>query len=247
MTDCFVNQNVTPHSATFDLTMPACTATATAATVAAAATTTTVALTCAQGGSCAIGDTGPGGGLVFYVQATGTFACGATLASQCKYLEAAPANWLTGTTGDPTRTWATNISSNQTTAVTGADGTLIGTGYQNSLDIVAQTGNVAATSAAVEARAYQGNSKTDWHLPSKDELNQMCKWQRGQAWVSDATICNNTGTLNSGTGASGFSTGDFWSSSEADAINAWGQNFGNGSQYSGTKDGPSYVRPVRAF
>ena len=64
MTDGFVNQNVTPHSATFDLTMPACSVTATAAT------TTTVALTCAQGGTCAIGDTGPGGGIVFYVSAT---------------------------------------------------------------------------------------------------------------------------------------------------------------------------------
>ena len=190
----------------------------------------------------------PAGRHLFYVQATGTFACGATLASQCKYLEAAPANWLTGTTGDPTRSWATNINSNQTTAVIGADGTLIGTGYQNSLDIVAQTGNVAATSAAVEARAYQGNSKTDWHLPSKDELNQMCKWQRGVAWTSDATVCTG-GTLNSATwGATGFSSGSYWSSSEWTAVvSAWRQSFDGGVQGSGLRYNPYSVRPVRAF
>ena len=237
MTDGFVNQNVTPHSATFDLTMPAC----------RDAATTVAALTCAQGGSCAIGDTGPGGGIVFYVSATNFTSTGSDCGTTCKYLEAAPKNWLIGTTGDPIRTWATDIYSNQTTAVTGADGTLIGTGYQNSLDIVAQAGNVAATSAAVEARAYQGNSKTDWHLPSKDELNQMCKWQRGQAWVSDATICNNTGTLNSGTGASGFSTGSYWSSSEYDANLAWTQTFFSGFQTDTSKTSTSYVRPVRAF
>lgn len=30
-------------------------------------TTTTVKVTCAQGGVCAVGDSGPGGGIVFYV------------------------------------------------------------------------------------------------------------------------------------------------------------------------------------
>ena len=182
---------------------------------------------------------------MFYVRAAG-FDCGVTLTSTCNYLEAAPANWLTGTTGDPTRSWATNINSNQTTAVTGADGTLIGTGYQNSLDIVAQTGNVAATSAAVEARAYQGNSKTDWHLPSKDELNQMCKWQGGLAWTSDATTCSST-TLNSGLGASGFANGTYWSSSENGTHFAFIRGFNNGADNFTWKYSTYYVRPVRAF
>ena len=192
--------------------------------------------------------------MVFYVQASGgTFSCGATLASICKYLEAAPANWLTGTTGDPTRTWATDTDpglgrGNQEALVSGADGTAIGTGYQNSLDIVAQTGNVAATSAAVEARAYQGNSKTDWHLPSIDELNQMCKWQRGVAWTSDATVCAG-GILNSGPGASGFSGLIYWVSSEYTANGAWNQNFNLGAPSNSTKYTTLQirVRPVRAF
>jgi hypothetical protein len=88
-------QNVTPHSQTFDLTMPACGDTVTnAATV----TSTTVALTCATGGTCAVGDTGPGGGKVFYVRASGgTFtSTGSDCNTTCKYLEAAPTDQSTG-------------------------------------------------------------------------------------------------------------------------------------------------------
>ena len=241
MTDGFVNQNVTPHSATFDLTMPACTAT----TTATAATTTTVALTCAEGGVCAVGDTGPGGGVVFYVQAAGgTFACGATLASTCKYLEAAP------TTGTNEWTDATYVWSGNTTVAIGAtaQGTAVGSGYKNTEAMVAQSdGGNTPSRAGTIARAYRGpNSKTDWYLPSKDELNQMCKWQRGVAWTSDATVCTG-GNLNTGRGASGFSAFYYWSSSEVDDDNAWFQYFNDGSQGDGSKNYPFYVRPVRAF
>ena len=187
------------------------------------------ALSCAAGGTCAVGDTGPGGGVVFYVQASGgTFACGATLASTCKYLEAAPANWLTGTTGDPVRTWATGTG-NQTTTVLGALETAIGSGYKNSLAIVAQTGNVAATSAAVEARVYQGNSKTDWYLPSKDETIEL--------YLNWASV-------------GGFSTGYYWSSSDSvheTLFIAWDLNGADGVPGKAGKDIEDFVRPVRAF
>ncbi|MEJ6628497.1 MAG: hypothetical protein QNL08_04910 [Ilumatobacteraceae bacterium] len=207
-------------------------------------TTTTVALTCAQGGTCAVGDTGPGGGLVFYVRASGTFACGATLASTCKYLEAAPTTGISAWT-DVSIAWATG--GNQSSPVSGADGTAIGTGYQNTSDIVAQSGNVAATSAAVKASEYRGpNSLSDWFLPSKDELNQMCKWARGQAWTSDATQCSSGGTINTAP-ATGFSTGTYWSSSEYDAYLAWHENFTTGTQANNAKDYLGYVRLVRAF
>jgi hypothetical protein len=213
------------------------------------------ALSCAAGGTCAVGDTGPGGGVVFYVSASNFTSTGSTCNTACKYLEAAPANWLAGTTGDPPRSWATDTDpgagkGNQEALVTGANETGIGTGYQNTLDIVAQTGNAAATSAAVEARAYRGNSKTDWHLPSKDELNQMCKWQRGVAWTSDATVCTG-GTLNSGLGASGFIAIGYWSSSQDGGDSAWRQRFQDGidagTQVTGTKRVAYYMRPVRAF
>ena len=240
MTDGFVNQNVTPHSATFDLTMPAC-----SATVAAAATTTTVALTCATGGTCIVGDTGPGGGIVFYVSATNFTSTGSDCGTTCKYLEAAPANWLTGTIGDPLRAWASGSPVKNTLLASGAVRTGIGSGFQNSLDIFRQ-GNVAATSAAVEARAYQGNGKTDWYLPSKDELNQMCKWQRGVALTPEATRCA-LGTLNLGAGAAGFVSSRYMSSSENSATIACDQDFGMGTQYCVSKEHSRFVRPVRAF
>ena len=190
------------------------------------ATFTVTDPTCAMGGACIVGNTGPGGGIVFYVQASGgTFACGATLASRCKYLEAAPTSGTNAWT-DAIRTWATNINSNQTKSVPGADGTAIGTGYRNSLDIVAQTGNVAATSAAVEARAYRGpNNLSDWYLPSKNELNEL---YRNRAIFA-------------------FENSVYWSSTEFAGDKAWYQGLSHGLQGAASKSDTNLVRPVRAF
>jgi hypothetical protein len=262
MTDGFVNQNVTPHSATFDLTMPACSATAAATT-----TTTTVALTCAQGGVCAVGDTGPGGGVVFYVSATNFTSTGSDCNTACKYLEAAPADhsarivWATtaafcyqeGSDSGTSNCRDNSIYSNTADqAASRTAATAIGKGMANTNQIYARltTAGSAETTTYAAGIAFDftnNSSKTDWYLPSKDELNQMCKWQRGVAWTSDATVCTG-GTLNSGRGASGFSTGDYWSSSEVfPPFLAWSQNFANGDQWPDLKDSTLYVRPVRAF
>jgi hypothetical protein len=227
MTDGFVNQNVTPHSATFDLTMPAC-----SATVAAAATTTTVALTCATGGTCIVGDTGPGGGIVFYVHddADDLFtSTGSDCDTTCKYLEAAPTGWGNGitvaageTSGsltvDPILKWC----SDTTTLRNATTKTAIGDGRPNTT-----TGVTCTTGAIFHAELYAGNGKTDWHLPSKDELNEL--------FLKKDTV-------------GGFSADAYWSSSEYAASNAWLQNFFYGSQGSTSKSSTSqYVRPVRAF
>ncbi|MSW12643.1 MAG: DUF1566 domain-containing protein, partial [Actinobacteria bacterium] len=211
------------------------------------------AQSCATGGTCIVGDTGPGGGVVFYVQASGgTFtSTGSDCNTACKYFEAAPRGWGDGitvaageTTGsstvDPILKWCSN-----TTSLRNANTkTAIGDGRPNT---TTSTNSVAAcTSGAIyHADLYAGGTKTDWHLPSKDELNQMCKWQRGNAWVSDATVCT-AGTLNSGTGASamGFQT-RYWSSTELDATYAWYQIFAQNSDLKTVTT--TYVRPVRAF
>ena len=190
----------------------------------ATATVTLAALTCATGGTCIVGDTGPGGGKVFYVAASNFTSTGSTCNTTCRYLEAAPNTW-SGGSSDPTRSWSTGTT-NQSTAVTGADGTAIGTGYQNSLDIQNQNDNVAGTSAAVAARAYTGGSKTDWFLPSKDELNQL--------YLQRATV-------------GGFVADAYWSSSEDSADDAWGRYFSFDHQFNDGKSFASYVRPVRAF
>ena len=207
--------------------------------------------TCAQGGACVAGDTGPGGGKVFYVHASGTFACGATHASQCKYLEVAPSGWNTG--ADPLLLWAVagNQSSdiatitNVDTAANNNNASGIGLGYKNSLAIVNQGNDT--TTAAGAARAYAGGAKSDWYLPTAAELNLLCQWARNVT-QSVTTACTG-GDLNTGTGASGgFSTGYYWSSSELAANRAWLQGFNVGDQdASPNKNGPHFVRPVRAF
>ena len=183
--------------------------------------TTTTPPTCAAGGVCVVGNTGPGGGKVFYV-ASSPFACGPSLASSCTYLEAAPSG-----SPDVTRSWATG--GNQNAAVSGADGTTIGTGQQNTIDIVAQSGNVAATCAAAYANDYTSGGYSDWFLPSKDELTQM--------YVNRVAI-------------GGFTTSTYWGSSEAEYDGndrSLALGFNGGSNAIGFKWAVGYVRPVRAF
>jgi hypothetical protein len=207
--------------------------------------TVTALVTCATGGVCAVGDTGPGGGIVFYVRASGMFNCGVALTSTCKYLEAAP-TLGTALWADAGYFWSGNINT-----LIGADaqGVAIGTGLKNTEAMRTQSGGGdTAGMAGTITRAYRGpNDLTDWYLPSQDELNQMCKWQRGQEWVSDATICNENGNFNLGPNASGFFTGAYWSSSENVAAKAWYQFSATGGQGNFDKNSRFYVRPVRAF
>jgi hypothetical protein len=197
-----------------------------------------------------VGQTGPGGGIIFYKHASGTFACGATLNQNCTYLEVAPNTWSGGSADPSNLQWAISTYqsddvpsiTNDSSAYNNASG--IGLGYKNSEAIVAQGND--STTAAGAARAYSGGSQSDWYLPSTAELNLLCQWAKNVP-QSVTTTCFG-GTLNTGTGASGgFSTGDYWSSSEAGVTTAWLQDFFIGGQYDDPKDYPDYVRPVRAF
>jgi hypothetical protein len=188
------------------------------------ATFTVTTATCAMGGACIVGDTGPGGGIVFYVQASGTFACGSTLSSTCKYLEAAPTSGTSAWT-DASYAWSGN-----TTGEIGlnARGTAVGSGYKNTVAMVAQSST--ANRAGTIARAYRGpNNLSDWYLPSKDELNQL--------YINRATV-------------GGIATNYYWSSSEVYSLETWYQDFGltiSGHQTNQAKYQTYYVRPVRAF
>ena len=218
----------------------------------------------------AVGDTGPGGGIVFYVQAGGgTFtSTGSDCADTnvCKYLEAAPSDQSTGVvlattvgacyTGNPAIFSSCAFFSVYQQSIQAASRTAaieIGMGMANTNQIYSRltTAGAAPTAdyAAGIAWAYSNGGITDWHLPSKDELNQLCKWNRGVAWTSDATVCTG-GTLNSatfGASSSGFSAFSYWSSSEYDGEDHWIQSFANGDQINVGKSRTHYVRPVRAF
>ena len=109
---------------------------------------------------------------------------------------------------------------------TGATGTALGTGLANTNAIIAAQGEPATSYAAGWARAYNGGGRTDWYLPSKDELNKL--------FLHQAAI-------------GGFGPNYYWSSSEVDAGTAWTQAFDLSNQYAYSKNGPSYVRAVRSF
>ncbi|MDB2621981.1 DUF1566 domain-containing protein [Flavobacteriales bacterium] len=121
-------------------------------------------------------------------------------------------------------------------SVNGADGASIGTGYQNTLDIVNQgcsteNGGVTAAQAALDAEI---NSYSDWYLPSYDELREMYN-----------TIGNGGSERNIG----GFETSDwsyYWSSSHTNYY-AWSVRFSYGGTYDFDKASASRVRVIRAF
>ena len=214
-----------------------------------------------------VGERGPGGGFIYYVNDAG-FDCGATYSAtgsptggKCKYLEVAPSGW--DGASDPSKVWATgnsysgNASADIPTITNDASAynniLAVGLGYKNSIAIVDQNGAVYDASsnnyAAGAARAYAGGSKSDWYLPSTAELNLLCQWARGVA-PSVTTMCTG-GSINSatyGAGSAGFADNRYWSSSENYAAGALNQSFYNGAQSaSGVKYWAYYVRPVRAF
>ena len=212
-----------------------------------------------SGSGYQVGDIGPGGGRVFYVSTTG-FNCGPSYTAtgspynfKCYYLEAAPTTGANAWT-DAAYVWSGNTTTvvNNASAPETATATAIGWGYRNTLAMVLQ--NSTADRAGTISRAYRGpNNLSDWYLPSFDELNQMCKWAKGQDWTSDATVCNSSGTINTGAGAAGFGNYDYWSSSDR------GTGYGDYARYQWFPTGIQgwtaklmtgqnlYVRPIRAF
>ena len=123
-------------------------------------------------------------------------------------------------------------------AIVGADGTAIGTGNQNTIDIEAGCSS-SGTAADICANLTLGGY-SDWFLPSKDELNEMYLNLHLQ-------------------GLGGFIGGGkrlfYWSSSQVSANYAWWQMLeesNNGAQLGacftdGGKESTFYVRAVRAF
>ena len=119
----------------------------------------------------------------------------------------------------------------------GGNLTQIGTGYQNTLDIVNQQcltefGGIPAAQAAQDA---QINGFDDWYLPSRDELYLMYL-NIGQ------------GGLDSNNNIGDFSSSQYWSSSESNFSNAWIVAFSVGLSESIVKNSfHGKVRAIRSF
>ena len=215
-----------------------------------------------------LGDQGPGGGFVYYVNNAG-FDCGATYSSTgsptgglCHYLEVAPRLWGGGN-GDYSKVWATG--GNASLDIAGITNVLsdshlnisaVGFGYKNSVAIVDQNGLYNASSnnyAAGAARAYAGGSKSDWYLPTTTELNLLCLWSQGRA-PSVTTYCTGLFSDSStyGAGSAGFTSypnsSGYWSSTEKNANTAYIFESGYNPMSGGYDKGSTYdVRPIRAF
>ncbi|MDE1047403.1 MAG: DUF1566 domain-containing protein [Candidatus Nanopelagicales bacterium] len=170
-----------------------------------------------------MGDTGPGCGLMFLISGGLTY-------------EMAP------NTGGVNETAGIQWCDDTTTSIAGAVGTAIGTGSANTTAMQA----VCTSGAAISARAYAGGGQSDWFLPSKDELNEMCKYSRNPTTPPSPCAGGQDGAF--AAGAFGFPSQFYFSSSQFDATNAWDQSFFSGSQGGILKSTlTSRVRPVRAF
>jgi len=168
----------------------------------------------------ALGATGPGGGVVFYV-ATTPFACGTDLGAFCTYLEA-----LTSEAGKVA--WCSDTRTD-----VGANGTAIGTGAANTQSMVTTGG--CTSGAGYSAANTDSGGFTDWYLPSTGELYAL--WQKRSLFGLDGTFAKN-------------GTNTYWSSSQDTqfpAQTAITLGWPMGSSASIAKTQTVYYRVIRAF
>ena len=154
-----------------------------------------------------IGETGPAGGWIFYDKGY--------VSDGWRYLEAAPSDQSASAEWDCAGT-----------SISGADGTAVGTGEQNTIDIEAVCATVG-TAADICANLSLGGYD-DWFLPSLDELNLM---------YTNLKVA----------GVGGFADYIYWSSSEELDTHAWYQDFIGGDQSTSGKNASLRVRAIRAF
>jgi phosphodiesterase/alkaline phosphatase D-like protein len=143
------------------------------------------------------------GGIVFYIDGSGQHGLVCTPSNQ------GTAEWGCAGTG-----------------IVGADGIVVGTGNQNTIDIVNGCPN-----AGIAARICYDlvlNGYDDWYLPSKNELDLM------YSNLKVASLGNFNGSY-------------YWSSTEFSDDNAYEQLFINGNHYDYRKGYVAYVRAIRAF
>jgi len=163
----------------------------------------------------AIGDIGPAGGFIFYENPNYT-------ADGWRYLEAAPFDQSAGAKWGCFRR-----------AIPGAQGTAVGTGKQNTKDMIAactEPGSASDLCANLSLNGVRG-----WFLPSRDELALMYRNLKAAGF----------GDFRDGGVADNFT---YWASSQQTADMAAHIDFADlGRQHGDDKDFPRRVRAIRAI
>jgi hypothetical protein len=191
---------------------------------------------------CQVGDAGPGGGTIFYVNDSGFSVPGSACGNNCHNLEYAPSTWTwevgySGpTSGDAGMfqhaSWGehtgTFLRTNRVpdSVKNGTGDQAIGAGYMNTLQMRNRN---PTRSIAVPVRQYAGtnNSAGQWYIPSLYELKAIYD-------------------------SSAFASGSFiregyTSSSEESDIFYWYVDFFDGSMPRENRGGSALIRPIRAF
>ena len=191
---------------------------------------------------CQVGDAGPGGGTIFYVNDSGFSVPGSACGNNCHNLEYAPSTWTweVGYSGPSSgdagmyqhASWGehtgTFLRTNRVpdSVKNGTGDQAIGAGYMNTLQMRNRN---PTRSIAVPVLQYAGtnNSAGQWYIPSLYELKAIYD-------------------------SSAFASGSFiregyTSSSEESDIFYWYVDFNDGSMPRENRGGSALIRPIRAF
>jgi hypothetical protein len=166
-----------------------------------------------------IGDQGPAGGIIFYIDDESKF-------ENFDYLESAP--YLCE---GEAKLWALTPEdlASAVKVVSSWESDSIGSGQESTDAMLNVSENFYdLKTASGFANALECGGKSDWFVPSKSELDLMYK---------------NLALKEIGE----FSDGYYWSSSYYLAGRAWNRPFSEGVSFDGNKDGDFAVRPIRAF
>ena len=172
-----------------------------------------------------------------------------------RYLEFAPAGWSgTANSSDPRLAWCNihNVDFSKSISdvtLKASIGTEIGKGKANTNIMVAR----CSSGAGNAARAHKGGDKNDWYLPSRDELNELCKFAKYQATGKVDVWCQRGTSFRGGFEMERYGDRErnhYWSSSERGALFASEQDFSIGDiggDYYQDKNVALSVRPIRSF
>jgi len=154
-----------------------------------------------------------GGGIICYIDQTGLHGLIAAASDQFY------TPWY-----NPSDHWYDLYWGCYQSPLVGNTGTNIGSGQANTTSIL--NVNTCSAIAPWVCDNLVLNGKSDWFLPSKDELNQL--------YIHRVEV-------------GGFITSNYWSSSEVDINHAWSQNFNNGNQSIDEKGTYRRFRAIRTF